>query len=122
MVRERFGRETREEADRLRQALYKALPDIPHNLCDYTQDFRRMIRLAKEYNKLQEAACNSELTERQIKREAKIESDIATFFDQFGVTVSFSGDPRGFCVKIHAPDDLIWNTLGGAEAGYGIGN
>jgi hypothetical protein len=32
-----------------------------------------------------------------------------------------SGDPRGYCLKLHLPDGA-YNTMGGAESGYGIGS
>jgi len=34
----------------------------------------------------------------------------------------FPGDPRGFTVKLHAPNGQVFNTWGGAETGYGIGD
>ncbi len=32
-----------------------------------------------------------------------------------------TGDPRGYCLKIHLPDGS-YNTWGGKETGYGIGS
>jgi hypothetical protein len=32
-----------------------------------------------------------------------------------------TGDPRGYCLKLHLPDGS-WNTWGGKETGYGIGS
>jgi hypothetical protein len=32
-----------------------------------------------------------------------------------------TGDPRGFCLRLHLPNG-DYNTLGGAESGYGIGS
>jgi hypothetical protein len=32
-----------------------------------------------------------------------------------------TGDPRGYCLKLHLPDGS-YNTWGGKEAGYGIGS
>ena len=32
-----------------------------------------------------------------------------------------TGDPRGYCLKLHLPDGS-YNTMGGKENGYGIGS
>ncbi len=32
-----------------------------------------------------------------------------------------TGDPRGYCLKLHLPDGS-YNTWGGKESGYGIGS
>jgi hypothetical protein len=40
-------------------------------------------------------------------------------------TVELSGDPRGYVVKLLAPTEelrrSLWNTWGGAESGFGVG-
>ena len=64
-------------------------------------------RNAKSYVRLQEARCNTGLTERQEKREAKLEKTIADLASGLGLMVEFSGDPRGFCVRLIANGNEI---------------
>jgi hypothetical protein len=35
------------------------------------------------------------------------------------IVAEVTGDPRGFCLKLHLPDES-YNSWGGKEAGYGI--
>jgi hypothetical protein len=111
----------RKTLDELRTALYKAGHETP-NL--YERDFAEMldsmISLARAHHKLAEAACNGDLTPHQVKREQTIEKTIAAIAQVFNLTVHFDGDPRGFTVKLHAPNGTMYNTWGGAETGYGI--
>ena len=58
--------------------------------------------LAKSYVRLQEARCNTGLTDRQEKREAKLEVLLTELASGLGLGVEFSGDPRGFCVRLIA--------------------
>ena len=37
------------------------------------------------------------------------------------LSADVSGDPRGYCLKLHLPDGS-YNTWGGKESGYGIGS
>lgn len=37
------------------------------------------------------------------------------------IRAEVTGDPRGFCLKLHLPNG-DWNSMGGKEAGYGIGS
>ena len=53
------------------------------------------------------------------RREARIESRIATIAAETGFRVECGGDPRGYTVKIFFPDDSF-NTWGGRENGYGV--
>jgi hypothetical protein len=81
----------------------------------------RMIQLAKSHCLLQERACNGDLTQSQIKRELSIEKSIALIAESFDLQAEFQGDPRGFTVKLHAKTKGFYNTWGGQESGYGIG-
>lgn len=86
----------------------------------------RLNRLAKQYNRIQEKWCSVQMTERQKKSleksEARIEKEIKDIIYVCAgiVSVKFGGDPRGFCVKLMLLDER-YNTWGGKEDGWGIG-
>jgi hypothetical protein len=62
------------------------------------------------------------MTPKHERRETKIETTIKNLIEQVhGLRVEFSGDPRGFCVKLHLANGRLYNTWGGSESGYGIG-
>lgn len=54
-------------------------------------------------------------------------SDLKMMFiaiaDKYGIDLvgDVTGDPRGYCLKLHLPDGS-YNTWGGKESGYGIGS
>ncbi len=86
-----------------------------------------LLRLAREYTRIQERWCNEDMSSRpgledKVKaREAKLKQDIRALATQLPITkgVKFTGDPRGFCVRILRKDDR-YNTWGGVEDGWGI--
>lgn len=47
----------------------------------------------------------------------------AALFERYKIDcgIEVTGDPRGYCLKLHLPDGS-YNTWGGKEAGYGIGS
>lgn len=80
----------------------------------------KLCSLARAHNRLAEVACNRELTARDIGRVEYIHAAIKAILEPYGITrVSFSGDPRGYTVKIHFPDGR-GNTMGGDSEGWGI--
>ena len=86
------------------------------------EQVEKLWTLASKYQKIQENGCNRSLTIDEIKDEGMIENSINKILAEHftGVTADFSGDPRGYVVKIHFPGNE-YNTWGGAESGYGIG-
>lgn len=84
------------------------------NLCE-------IVQLAKFHHSIQERRCNEELPQRAISREENIERKIKQLANQIGLTVRFDGDPRGYTVKLFFPGGETWNTWGGPENGYGVG-
>lgn len=82
-------------------------------------EVERLLKLAKAHGKLQEKACNSELSDREKAREAKIEQEIANLLHPSGIKAKFGGDPRGYTVKLILPNKR-YNTWGGEEDGWGV--
>lgn len=111
----RFGKKTIQEAETVKS---KFNLGEKFGLC---LDIREAVRLAKEHHSIQEAKCCYEISTARITREKNIENRITTIAEQYDLGVHFDGDPRGFTVKLHAKDNSVWNTWGGAETGYGIG-
>jgi hypothetical protein len=78
---------------------------------------------AARYATIQERWCNEEMSDRATARleatEQRIEARITDLLAPYGIIPHFSGDPRGFCVKLTLPDGA-WNTWGGQECGFGI--
>jgi hypothetical protein len=79
------------------------------------------VRLARRYNKIQEDRCNGEMSSMKEAEEENTETKILNIVQPHGVSATFGGDPRGYSVKLHAPTQDVYNTLGGKEEGYGIG-
>lgn len=114
----RFNSKTIKQANELAANLLKhgyTFETLPHEttLC-------RLVKLANSHCRLMEAACNGELTRWQSSRVKTIENLIYTLTKNLGLTVTFSGDPRGYTVKLHSNSPGFYNTWGGQEAGYGI--
>lgn len=82
-------------------------------------DVRRLLRLAAGYHRLAVEACNRQLTEREMARQAKLRESLEAWGWDFGATICCDGDPRGYVVKIMLPSG-IYNTWGGAEEGWGV--
>lgn len=120
----RHGKDTLHQANCLIESMRKYKVEQFHvdvfGLADRSE-IQDLVRLAKEYHKIQEHDCNGTKTPRMESRESNIETEIKTITTKFGLKVHFDGDPRGFCVKLHAPKNDVWNTWGGADTGYGIG-
>lgn len=51
----------------------------------------------------------------------RAENRIRAICKPLGMEVKFGGDPRGFPVQLFLPSGK-YNTWGGAESGYGVGN
>lgn len=81
---------------------------------------RRMLSLARSHNKLAEAGCNGELTKAQVTKQGQIELELSEYAREFSLRAQFTGDPRGFTVKLHTESQNMYNTMGGSESGYGI--
>lgn len=86
-----------------------------------------LIRLARRYAKIQERWCNEDMSgtpgleERVKAQESRLKTEILEVAKQIpGVKgVKFTGDPRGYCVRLHLRSGK-YNTWGGLEDGYGI--
>ncbi len=83
-------------------------------------DARTILRLAGTHARLSVEACNRELEYREAARLTHIDAiDLPAILKPYGFTAITGGDPRGYTVKILFPSG-IYNTLGGAEEGYGV--
>lgn len=85
-----------------------------------TYRLRNMVKLARQHHMIAEAECNGELSQWKLTRRKTIERMITEIAKENGLTVTFSGDPRGFTVKLHSDKPGLYNTFGGQESGYGI--
>lgn len=75
-------------------------------------------KYARELSKLAELDCNQELTRSQRSRVVVLETRTNVLLETYGLTATFSGDPRGYVVKILG---LPGNTWGGDSEGFGVG-
>lgn len=62
--------------------------------------------IARSLHRLDEASCNYGLTERQDKKEARLESDAAAIAKDARLKVYRQGDPRGWPLYIYRQRDL----------------
>ncbi len=70
-----------------------------------------LIESAKTYRRLQVVVCNGELTDLQMRREAKLECDMIHYATVLGYDVKFSGDPRGFVVTLTEDYDQVFEQV-----------
>lgn len=84
----------------------------------FLDSFRRLLSAARSYQRLAETACSRELTPREEIRVKHLESRMTQHARELGCGVTFSGDPRGYVVKLQLPSGAS-NTLG--NDGWGIG-
>lgn len=83
----------------------------------------RLCALASWHHRTQEHRCERELTETEEARETKLEKEIAEIVRLIDAGVNFTGDPRGFTVKLRikrSDGTPRGNTLGGDEEGWGV--
>lgn len=85
-----------------------------------------IVNRAKRLHRIAERWCSEEMSDETSTRltatEKGLEESIRNDALRLGLTVSFSGDPRGFVVKLHGPKGRhAWNTWGGESEGYGVG-
>lgn len=119
MVRERFGKETREKAYVLSEVLYRTTGELEY--FDHTRTLRQLVRLAREHCKIMEADCNGTKSIAMGARLPVLEDEIKTLAKSLNLRISFSGDPRGHTVRLHNSIDTLFNSIGGPSGGYGIG-
>lgn len=87
-------------------------------------------RFANKHQSLMVEWCNGDQVKRfaswddweawRERETEKVRATISALFAQFGVTVRFGGDPRGFTVKCHFPKTGAYNSWGGLSEGYGV--
>lgn len=95
---------------------------LPHkNAMQIAFDAGKLKSLARAHNRLMETQCNRELTVREMSRVGSVRDAIIAILAEYSLSlkVNFSGDPRGYTVKIHFPDGR-GNTWGGDSEGWGI--
>ena len=80
---------------------------------------RELVLLTARYDRLQETACNRNLSFEEIEKERRIEEQFARLSRAYELPFKFGGDPRGYTVKCFLADGS-YNTWGGKEEGYGI--
>lgn len=72
----------------------------------------KLMRWGRQYCRLQEAACNRELTLAEQQAENRLETRIAVLCQEHGLGAIMGGDPRGATVKIELPSGRT-NSLSG---------
>jgi hypothetical protein len=89
--------------NRLRSAAYRA------------QEIHKHARTLTRYA---EKECNEGLSPTQQRMQESEQQRIADFLRVYGLKATFSGDPRGYVVKIQG---LPGNTWSGDSEGFGVG-
>lgn len=62
-------------------------------------------------------ACNREVSEAETTNSLRAQTRIVDACEPWGISPTFSGDPRGAVVKLLLPSGR-YNSMGGAECGY----
>lgn len=71
-----------------------------------------LVRLAGQYQAIQVARCNRDLTGREEGREVNIVKQVRELLLGSEIEPRFSGDPRGCCLKLELPSGRS-NSFGG---------
>jgi len=103
--------------------LARQKPDYGPVQC--AEDAKRLTRLSASIRRLDEAACNRELSSREEKRrETLIKSVRALLAPYHVLSIVHNSDPRGYAIKLLFPagegSTYPSNTWGGAEDGWGF--
>jgi len=73
-----------------------------------------ILRDAHSLHTLAETGCNRSLTEREEKRDSRLEARVSAALKEYGVTqIDFNGDPRGCAVKVRFPNGETHGDFGG---------
>lgn len=78
---------------------------------------RLILRNAATLQRLAEAACERELTGRELVQEGRCQRRILDACTPWDIRATVGGDPRGAVVKLILPNGE-WNSWGGPESGY----
>jgi hypothetical protein len=120
----RYSKSVMLEADKLVEVMRRAkVPafDVDTFGLDDRDNIHMLIKLARRHARLQEHSCNGTMTPRMETLERNTEARISMLAMTYGLRAEFQGDPRGYTTKLHTPSGDVFNTLGGRESGYGIG-
>lgn len=94
--------------------------DIFPDVILIAMDAAKLKSMARGVHRLDEAACERELSEREETRRGKLLGLIRELVAAYGITrVDHNGDPRGYAVYLHFPGGR-GNSWGGDERGWGI--
>lgn len=75
-------------------------------------------KLARHLTRYAEKDCNVGLNDSDKRTVDRLEKRIAELLQACGLKANFSGDPRGYVVKVQG---LPGNTWGGDSEGFGVG-
>lgn len=71
-----------------------------------------MRKLERQVRRLNELACNGELTERQKNRRVKLECEFSSLAFGFGLYAEHQRDPRGAALKLHDTLEEMDSSMG----------
>lgn len=80
-----------------------------------------LVRLSQRHSRLVEISLIKKLSSLQTEELEAVEGDIKAIADDIGLRVSFEKRTNGWTVRLHDKNNLINNTLGGSNNGYGVG-
>ena len=80
-----------------------------------------LVRLARRHSRLVEISLIKKLSAMQTEELETVEGDIKVIVNSLGLNVSFENRINGWTVRLHDKTNLINNTLGGSDNGYGVG-
>jgi hypothetical protein len=84
-----------------------------------SSDVEQLLKLSRQHLRLQEAKCNRPWTMSDETKETKLRERATAIIESWGFKALFTGDPRGYTLRILFPDGK-YNTWGGVEDGYGV--
>ena len=88
----------------------------PRQVADEALWLRKM---ARKLERFAVKHCNVGLSEQDSRAEMRAIASLKLWAEREGVQVRTGGDPRGYCLKLVLPAGR-YNTMGGAEEGWGV--
>lgn len=78
--------------------------DPAHTVSRVAIDAATLAKIGKALASLAVAECNREWTNRDQTRRDNLTAEAAAIAAEYGLTITASGDPRGYVLRLHGPD------------------
>lgn len=113
---------TKKEMERFNKHLNVFLEELQESELDYLQikqKLETLVTINSSLNRLNEMACNMELSNRQEKRQENLEDQAIAIIESLGFKGDTHRDPRGDAIMVYLPSGK-YNSFDGESYRIGI--